>query len=84
MARALIFGRSFAAENPVSQTEIVSMERILARLVAEAFVADHPEIFVDQRRAVPIMGSRTESRPDLTSQAEQGTIAAGDSNAHIG
>jgi len=84
MARALNFGWSFAAENPVSQTEIVAMEKALARLVAEAFAADHPEIFADRHRAVPIMGSRTESRPDLTNQGEQGTIAAGDSNAHSG
>ncbi len=83
MARALSFERSFAAQNAVSQSELASMERTLARLVAEAFASDHPEIFADRRRAVPIMGSRTESRPDLTSQAEQGTIAAGDSSADI-
>jgi hypothetical protein len=81
MASALTFERSFAAENPVSKTEIVSTERTLARLVAEAFAADHPEIFADRRRAVPIMGSRA-SGPDVTSQAEQG-FAAGESNAHI-
>jgi hypothetical protein len=83
MGKGITFGHSFSAENPVSHGELVSLERTLARLVAEAFAADHSEIFAARRRAMPIMGSRAKSGPDLKGQAEQG-IAAGESNAHIG
>jgi len=43
MAKNVIYRRSITAENPVTPEEQRSGESILARLVAAAYAADHPE-----------------------------------------
>jgi hypothetical protein len=71
-ARSFRFERSFTAENPLRSDELLSTERILARLVAEAFVADHPEMFADKSEDVSIIASRLER------QCDQGMMTAGE------
>lgn len=59
-------------------------ERILARLVAAAFAADHPELFGDKRRDVHIMGSRPKAPAASCSERDdQGSATAGGIHAPI-
>ena len=81
MARSFSFERSLTAENPIPAGEMVSAERTLARLVAEAFAADHPELFAEKRRRVAIIGSRPKSRRDRQDQRDQGTMTTGETYA---
>jgi hypothetical protein len=56
MFKTITFERSIATENPMSAEDLRSAERVLARLIAAAYAADHPELFGDQRGNGPIMG----------------------------
>ncbi|HEV2383070.1 MAG TPA: hypothetical protein VG206_25160 [Terriglobia bacterium] len=59
-------------------------EKSLARLVAAAYAADHPELFGDTPRDVHIMGSRPETPVPTTSWASnQGITAAAETHARI-
>jgi hypothetical protein len=82
-ARVFNFDRSFAGENPLRSDEQLSAERILARLVAEAFAADHAELFANKRRDVRIMASRLEGSPIRKDQGDEGTVTAGEIYARI-
>jgi hypothetical protein len=63
MKKSVVFEHSVTAENPMPREEFLQAERILARLVAEAFSADHPEIVGETYRNVNIIGGRRERRP---------------------
>jgi hypothetical protein len=80
----ITFERFVTAENPMQPDELLSAERALARLVAEAFAGDHPEEFGDRRRDGNIMGSRPEiSAPSSCAAANQGIRTAGESHDRI-
>lgn len=75
--KPLSFDRSVTAGSPMPPEELRSAEHTLARLVAAAFAADHPELFGDKRRDVHIMGSRPETPASSFSEAsDQGITAA--------
>jgi hypothetical protein len=61
MKKSAIFERSINAENPMRSGELAACESLLARLVAQAFAADHPELFGRKGRDVPIISSRAEN-----------------------
>ena len=63
MSRKLNFERRVTPDNPVTADEVACAENIVARLVAEVFAADHPEIFGGAYSNVNIIGSRREGRP---------------------
>jgi hypothetical protein len=52
MAKNFIFQRAVTAENPVTPEELRSGESILARLVAVAYAADHPEYFGNEKQGL--------------------------------
>lgn len=60
MARPFNFERSVAAQNPIPSDDLLSSERTLARLIALAYAADHPELFGKSHESVNIVGSRPE------------------------
>jgi hypothetical protein len=64
MAKNFIFQRAITAENPVTPEELRSGESILARLVAVAYAADHPEYFASEKQG-------------LTARCERHTLEAG-------
>jgi len=77
MARRFNFERSVTAGSPMPSEELRSAERTLARLVAAAFLCDHPELFGDKGRDVHIMGSRPETlAPSFSEASDQGITAA--------
>lgn len=64
--------------------ELRSAEQTLARLVAAAFAADHPELFGDTRQDVRIMGSRPKTHaPSFSGANDQGITTAGETHARI-
>ena len=83
MKKPISFARSVTTENLLAPDEILCTERMLARLVAEAFAADHPELFADKRGDVPIMTSRLEGSPIPRDQGGQGNTTAGEIYARI-
>jgi hypothetical protein len=52
MARNFIFERAITADNPVTPEELRSGESILARLVAAAYAAAHPEYFGNEKQGL--------------------------------
>jgi hypothetical protein len=48
------FEREVTADNPISEEELRSTERILASLIACAYAADHPELFPPPGRALNV------------------------------
>ena len=83
MKKPISFERSFTAANPMPPDELLSVERILARLVAEAFAADHPEMFADESQGVSIIASRSERPLNHEGQCDQGMMTAGEIYAPI-
>jgi hypothetical protein len=64
MRKPIIYERSVTAERPMPVEEFFQAERILARIVAEAFAADHPELFAAKCSDVAIItSSRLEVGP---------------------
>jgi hypothetical protein len=49
MTKSLRFDRSITSGNPMTAEELRSGESILARLIAAAFAADHPEYFGNEK-----------------------------------
>jgi hypothetical protein len=45
MARSFKFERSISSDDPITADQLRSGENILARLIAEAYAADHPDLF---------------------------------------
>ena len=78
MARPLSFEQLFTSEGPILTEEFCSAERVLARLVAAAFAADHPELFGARHPNVNIMASRREGPLIPKGQHEEGTTTAGE------
>jgi hypothetical protein len=62
MSRKLNFERRVTLDNAMSADEVASTEKIVARLVAAAIAADHPDLFADKSSDGSIMGSRPEPR----------------------
>lgn len=56
MSRKLKFERSITTENPMKTEEIQSADQVLARLIAAAYAADHPELFEVRTCDADIMG----------------------------
>lgn len=84
MAKHFNFERSVSPDNPVRADEARSAERTLARLVAAAFAADHPELFRHEGHEGHIMSSRPETpTPSLSGASDQGIPAAGETHARI-
>jgi hypothetical protein len=82
--RDFTFERSIAAQNPLRPGELQSAESILARLVAEAFAADHPELFAEKRSEESIIAtSRLGRHPISSSEDDQGNVTAGDMYARM-
>jgi hypothetical protein len=82
MARKLNFKRSLDWGSPTTPEERATAERILARLIATAYAADHPELFGGRGHDVPIMGSRPEATaPSLCGPEDQGIMTAGETHA---
>jgi hypothetical protein len=65
MTKSLRFDRSITSDNPMTAEESRSGECILARLVAAAYAADHPESFGEKREG------------ELTARRQEGTLQAG-------
>jgi SAM-dependent MidA family methyltransferase len=70
MTKSLSYDRSIASDNPVTAEELCSGEGILARLVAAAYAADHPESFGKKREEVL-------EEKELTARRQEGTLQAG-------
>jgi len=62
MRKAFSFGRSITSDNPMAGEEVRSAERVLARLIAAAYVSDHPEAFGSKVAGEPIMGEHLQTR----------------------
>lgn len=64
------------SQSPMSQEEHEFAERLLVRLVAQAFVADHPDLFSplprQAYRATPAGASPTTNVPSVASSAKDG------------
>jgi hypothetical protein len=77
MVRALSLKRSLSSNSLMTADELRSSERILARLVAAAYAADHPELFDKDATDHRERGERNlEDIPALTSTAP-GTYPSG-------
>jgi hypothetical protein len=74
MTKSLRFDRSITSDNPMTAEEFRSGECILARLVAAAYAADHPESFGKKREEVLEEEGLTARRQERTLQAG-GTIS---------
>ena len=55
MARTFKLEKSLTPENPIMAKELRSAECALARLIAAAYAADHPELFA-RTAGEPIVG----------------------------
>ena len=53
MAKPLKFDRLMTPDNPITAQELRSGELILARLIAAAYAADHPESFAKGWGTIP-------------------------------
>ena len=69
----------------MTRAEVQSADQILARLIAAAYAADHPELFGDRPYDAHIMGepSPEASGPTFCGPAKEGITTAGESNARI-
>jgi len=81
MAKTFSFERSITFENPMTAAELDSAERVLARLIAAAYAADHPELFGANTAGDSIMGSRLQALSPKsdghdTEETAKGTYAA--------
>lgn len=67
------------AQEPMSERDIQAIERILARLIARAYVADHPDLFGLDGDS---KGSESDSESPSTARAEVATptTSEGDSD----
>ena len=79
MAKTLSFGRSITPDNPIQPEELRTAERSLARLIAAAYAAEHPEEFAGRRDessydTQPSMEARLDF---LTVEDREGNQAAG-------
>lgn len=84
MVGRIHFERSVAADHAMTPQDVRSADQVLARLVAAAYAADHPEAFADKRPDVPIMGSRPETpAPALSGRDNQGNMTAGGIHAPL-
>jgi hypothetical protein len=84
MATVLRFERSIMLDNPVGADECKVAERILARLVAGAYAADHPELFGTHRLDVAMISSRREKlAPTVPGRDDQETTTAGGISARV-
>jgi hypothetical protein len=82
--KTLSFERSITPDIRMTAEELRAAEQTLARLVAAAYAADHPDEFADKRPDVPIMGSRPEKpAPALSGRANQGNMTAGGIHATL-
>jgi hypothetical protein len=83
MTRKIKFERSVTAENPMMLAEVQSADQILARLIAAAYAADHPELFGDLPREAHIMGepSPKASGPSFCGARNEGITTAGETDA---
>ena len=79
MVKVIKFDRAITPENPLTAEELSYAERTLARLVAAAYAADHPELFATKCSDVSIITtSRLQVGPIGTSPGDQGNAMAGD------
>jgi len=69
MTKSLSFDRSITSDNLLTAEELHSSECILARLVAAAYSADHPELFGKKRTEVPEEEGLTAGRQGHTLEA---------------
>ena len=76
MTKSLSFDRSITSDNPITSEELRLGECILARLVAAAYAADHPESFGKKTREDLKEEDLTAGRKERTLQAG-GTISCG-------
>lgn len=67
----------------MKQAEVESADQVLARLIAAAYAADHPELFGGRPCDAHIMGepSPKTSGPSLCEPGNEGITTAGDTNA---
>jgi hypothetical protein len=56
MGKTISFERSIGSDNPMTKEELRCAERVLAKLIAAAYVSDHPEAFGSNVAGEPIMG----------------------------
>ena len=57
MATKIKFEQSVTGDNPTTPEEIQFADQVLARLIAAAYAADHPELFGERSCDAHIMGS---------------------------
>jgi len=83
MARKLKFERSATTGNPMTRAEVQSADQVLARLIAAAYAADHPELFGGLPHEAHIMGepSPKASGPSLCGLRNEGITTAGETDA---
>jgi len=74
MTKRLSFDRSITSDNPLTAEELHASECILARFVAVACAADHPELFGKKRTEVLKEEELTAGRQGHTLEAG-GTIS---------
>lgn len=68
--------RTTVAAEPMSAAQWQAVRRMLARAIAQAYVADHPEEFVPRERggaSVQISGSLPAARADAAAPAARGS-----------
>jgi hypothetical protein len=63
--------RRIVAPEPISASEVEAAERILARLVARAYAAEHPDLFASGTAKV----ETAESSPGHTSRTDGPALA---------
>jgi hypothetical protein len=80
MARKFKFEGSITADNPMARAEVQSADQVLARLIAAAYAADHPELFEGCLRYPHIMGkpSLETFGPNNCGPAKEGILTAGE------
>ena len=85
MARKFNFERSVTADDLMTPAEVRSADQILARLIAEAYAADHPELFGDRHSGerIIIAPSSEITAPSLWGSQNQEIMTAGETNARI-
>ncbi len=77
MAKSLRFSPSMTPDNPVTAEELRSGEGLLARLIAAAYAADHPESFGNGSAGnLAEEVSSESSNADLTQRRQGATLQA--------
>ena len=62
MGKTLSFDQSITSDNPMTAEELSYAESVLARLIAAAYAADHPELFSQKESAgEPVTGDDSSS-----------------------